>query len=345
MNAPRVTVIIPTYNREQDLPGAIASVLAQSVPVTEILVIDDGSSDQTPDVVASLPQPVRGLRQENAGVSAARNLGLAEATGDVIAFLDVDDRWAPEKLEMQLASLRAAPDAGWSLTSIRAVDPEGRPRSGHRGLQDAVPVFGDLGRRPESWFSTALTPLQVGPGAAIHPAFHGDLFPLLLHGNFVFPSTALIRTELARRVGPFNHRLRRAEDADYFLRVAAESRATVLLRPLVDYRTGSEDALTHRSHTIELIDTALECLRSAAERRGSLTHEEAEAYRTGRALLHRRRAWVEITNLAGPSARDSLRQLRAEGHRRTLRDLGLEILARCPTSVLMQLGRLKRAIR
>src|SRR5262245_39908172 len=102
---PNVSVVIPSYNSAAYLPAAIDSVLAQTARDLEVIVVDDGSTDDTPDVVARYGPPVRGIRQANAGVAAARNRGIAEARGRYIAFLDADDTWEPVKLERQLGEL------------------------------------------------------------------------------------------------------------------------------------------------------------------------------------------------------------------------------------------------
>ncbi len=109
---PTVSVVIPSYNRAGWLPAAVGSVLAQTHPATEILIVDDGSTDNSAEVCAAFPAPVRYIRQQNAGVSAARNRGMREATGEFIALLDSDDLWLPEKLAVQLA-LHAGSARSW----------------------------------------------------------------------------------------------------------------------------------------------------------------------------------------------------------------------------------------
>jgi glycosyltransferase involved in cell wall biosynthesis len=108
----RVSVVIPTYNRASRLPAAIDSVLRQGVSDIEIIVVDDGSSDDTRAVVARYGNRVRYVYQANAGVGAARNAGIRLATGTFAAFLDSDDRWHDFKLSMQLALFDARPDVG-----------------------------------------------------------------------------------------------------------------------------------------------------------------------------------------------------------------------------------------
>jgi glycosyltransferase involved in cell wall biosynthesis len=106
---PRVSCIIPAYNAETLVRETIESALAQTLAPFEIIVVDDGSTDRTAEVVAALPPPVRLLRQANAGQQAARNLATSVATGELFAFLDADDLWEPEKLRLQVELLRSAP--------------------------------------------------------------------------------------------------------------------------------------------------------------------------------------------------------------------------------------------
>lgn len=110
MSLPLISVIIPTWNREQYLREAIDSVLGQSYENRELIVVDDGSTDGTPDVVAGFGDRVRLVRQDNRGTGAARNAGIAHAAGTFLAFLDDDDMWVQEKLSRQMQAFEVAPD-------------------------------------------------------------------------------------------------------------------------------------------------------------------------------------------------------------------------------------------
>lgn len=115
-----VSVIIPVFNGERFLEKAIASVLDQSSPVLEVIVVDDGSIDGTPQIAAGMGQPVKYVRQENQGPPAARNHGLNLALGDLIGFLDADDVWMPQKLDLQHSILQRDPqcDIVWGRTQV-----------------------------------------------------------------------------------------------------------------------------------------------------------------------------------------------------------------------------------
>jgi glycosyltransferase involved in cell wall biosynthesis len=125
MSEPSISAVIPVHNGERYLADAISSVLAQTHQVRECLVIDDGSTDTTPEVAARFNAPVRYVAQPRSGVSAARNHGAELATGELVAFLDHDDTWLPKKLELQTEAL-AREQATLALCAVRVVDADGR---------------------------------------------------------------------------------------------------------------------------------------------------------------------------------------------------------------------------
>jgi glycosyltransferase involved in cell wall biosynthesis len=119
-----VSCIVPAYNGERYLGETLDSILGQGYEPLEVLVCDDGSTDRTPDVVAGYGPRVRYLRQVNAGPCAARNLGVAHATGEYFAFLDADDLWLPDKLARQMARFTARSDLDYSVCHVQNfVDP------------------------------------------------------------------------------------------------------------------------------------------------------------------------------------------------------------------------------
>jgi glycosyltransferase involved in cell wall biosynthesis len=124
MNVPRVTVLIDTYNHERFIEEAIVSVLNQDFPTheMEILVVDDGSTDSTPEIVRRFETRVRLLRKKNGGQASTFNVGIPEARGEIIAFLDGDDWWAPDKLRIVLNAFEKNPGTGTVGHAIIEVD-------------------------------------------------------------------------------------------------------------------------------------------------------------------------------------------------------------------------------
>src|SRR2546421_634745 len=120
-----VSAVIPVYNGERYVGEAIRSVLDQTQPSLECLVVDDGSTDATPDVVSGFGAAVTHVRTQRGGVSKARNHGIRIARGELVAFLDHDDVWLPAKLERQVEALRAQPGAMMALGAMEVFDARG----------------------------------------------------------------------------------------------------------------------------------------------------------------------------------------------------------------------------
>ncbi len=339
-----ITVVIPTYNRAEWLPATVESVLQQTRPADEILIVDDGSRDDTETVCRAFPAPVRYVRQANAGVSAARNRGVREARGEWIAFLDSDDLWEPAKIEVQTAAHAAAPEAGWSITECVLVDGADRPVEGMRGLESAVPVFRDHGRSSRDWFAGSLREVTLESAGERHTAFTGDVFGMLFRGNLVLPSTAMVRRELFLRSGGFDETLRLAEDTEYFHRLAALSPMTAVMSPLLRWRVGHEERLTKGANTRELVLGALLSNERAGRLRAPLSAAEDEARREGRQRLLLRMAYLHLSLLEQREARTAVMHAWREGAAVSGRSVGILGGSLLPTSMLRGLHLLKQVL-
>lgn len=142
MTAPLVSCIIPVFNGERYITQALDSIAAQSHPATEIIVVDDGSTDRTAEVVKGHTAGVRYLRQNNAGPATARNVGIREARGAFIAFLDADDRWPPDKLERQLRVFAEHPGTGAVVAHVVMFrEPGSTASSGGRPIDTPIPAY------------------------------------------------------------------------------------------------------------------------------------------------------------------------------------------------------------
>jgi glycosyltransferase involved in cell wall biosynthesis len=134
-----VSVVIPAFNHARYLPEAIDSALGQTLPAAEVIVVDDGSADDTPQVLEPYRDSVRIVRQANRGVSAARNAGAALCHGDLLAFLDADDVWLPDKLAAQAARFAEGPALGLVHCAVEEIDADGRPlRTRTDGMEGQV---------------------------------------------------------------------------------------------------------------------------------------------------------------------------------------------------------------
>jgi len=256
-----VSVVIPTYDRSDLLRQAVESVLDQTYRPVEILVVDDGSTDDTPEVVAAYGPPVRYIRQENAGVSAARNRGMRHARGEFVALLDSDDAWDPWKLEAQIALLRAHPEMGMTWSDMRAVNPEGEVVSPTYlrtmyGAYREVTIDRVLERRG----SLGRYDPECPPGAETAPVYVGDLFPFMILGNLVHTSTVVIRRDRLRKTGGFDERRRTGEDYEFHLRTTYQGPVGLLDTPTIRYRIGAADQLSAPHRHLEMAESNLETL-------------------------------------------------------------------------------------
>ncbi len=208
-----VSVIIPAFNSAATVVESVQSALSQTSPPDEVIVVDDGSTDDTPRQIVAFGDRVRYIRQANAGVAAARNRGLSEAQSNWVGFLDSDDVWHPGKLELQGRALDSRPDIvllGAKIFPWPGVMPS---------VESAAPV--------------------VIP------------FEQLLLNNLLPTSTVLAKAATLRQVGAFDIELRGAEDWDLWLRVAKIASVAYLPVPLAGYRFETRNSLSKNAGQME----------------------------------------------------------------------------------------------
>lgn len=339
-----VSVVLPTYNRAAWLPQTVESILQQTHAPTEVIIVDDGSHDETEAVCAGFPDPVRYLRQENAGVSAARNRAIREAQGDWIALADSDDIWRPEKLEVQLAAMSVNPQAGWCASGCQVIDLESRPLSGLQSFERVFSVFAETPDSPDLFFARWLERGEIDVRGESHRLYAGNFFELLFNGNVVLPSSALIRRHLFDRVGLFDEAFRVAEETEFFHRAAAASQGVMVMTPLVGYRVAQQGSLTNSANTPRLIHNALTSLNRAAAARERLSPSEREAFEQGRRRLLFRLAYAELSLLNRAAAREAVVSSWRAGADRTPRSLAIYAASLLPVPVLRGLHSVKRGL-
>lgn len=204
---PTISVVIPAHNAGRFIEEALRSVLTQSRPAHEIIVVDDGSTDMDYSGLSALHPTITVIRQENAGVSRARNVGCEKASGECVAFLDADDAWLPGKLEEQAAYLNAHPEIAAVFT---------------RGL---------LWRA-----SGASWPWPRVHHTEPHAAASITTYKDFILGIPASPSSLVIRKSILREVGKFDESLSRGEDFDFYFRLSFRHTTAVLHNRHVLYR-------------------------------------------------------------------------------------------------------------
>lgn len=214
---PLVSVIIPAYNAEKTILETIQSIQVQTLSDLEIIVINDGSTDETVALVEAIADPrIRIISYENGGLPTARNRGIRNATGEFLSFIDADDLWTPDKLELQVEALRQNSEAGVAYSWTAFID-------------------------EKSQFLYAWEPLF----------YAGNIYPDLLIRNFISNgSNILVRRSTVERVGEFDPTLKSVEDWEYYLRLAAISPFVLVPHYQILYRRSTQ-AMTSNVEVME----------------------------------------------------------------------------------------------
>jgi len=339
-----VSTIIPSYNSASTLAEAIDSVLAQTRRPDEIIVVDDGSTDETSSVCSRFHSVVQHIRQPNSGVAAARNRGVLEARGDLIAFLDADDTWDRRKLQIQLAALSEHPHTQWCAGNCQLMDTDGTLFS-NRDIATAVPVFRDAGLTVSEFLAQDMVPGILRVQDANYPVHIGDAYRLLFYGSFIFPSSVMITKSLYTTLGGFDEAFGFAEDTEFFHRVANAAHLAFVTSPIFNYRIGQPTSRTAPGNTTPTIINALESNRRAARIRLLQRESTLAAAKKGRQLLLLRLAYAHLSEYRPREARLAITEAFREGASPSPRAIALLVLTCFPRSVLRLLHRLKRSVR
>ncbi len=247
MTKPRVSVVIPVRNGKDYIQEALDSVLQQSFTDLELLLIDDGSTDDDYDRYALQDERIRVIHLTGNGVSRARNVGMAQSRGEFIAFLDADDVWFPGKLEAQVRYFDAHADVGV--------------------------VFGKFIRwpaQPDGGFAPASSLVQdVAQLSKTEEERSGWLYTRLLDGLLVGMNTAVVRRSVYEAIGGFNESMRQGEDYDFWLRASRVAEMHSLDSAVALYRIHSASAM----HRLSSDNHLANLLKAASMRWGLETHD------------------------------------------------------------------------
>jgi len=251
-----ISVIIPAWNAERHIGRAIRSVLAQTRPAEEIIVVDDGSTDGTAEAVRTFGEAVRLIAQPNAGVSVARNAGIAAARGQWIAFLDADDEWLPDKLRLQADGHHRYPHLKWSFTRLALAHPQWKThRLAHPECQDACRVF-------------------------------EDYLAAYCRGFFISTITVLIHRSVFDAVGGFEPGMRRAQDNDLWFRIAYQfPQVGYVPRSLAVYHLDTPDSSTKVNDRVDYMIELVERHRTLAQH-----HHRSDAFAA--CAAHMLQIWI-----------------------------------------------------
>ena len=256
-----ISVIIPTYNRKYTLSRAIKSVNDQTYEPFEIIIVDDGSTDGTKEWLAKRHPRVQYIYQPNAGVSAARNLGIKSAQGDWISLLDSDDEWLSQKLEKQVKAVKEDPDSMFCHTN-------------------------------EVWIRNGV---RINQGKK-HQKYGGLIFNQCLDICRISPSSVLLKNSILKHTGLFDEKLPVCEDYDLWLRITAHNPVIFLDEPLINKYGGHKDQLSRVPAGIEQYR-----IQSLEKILKTVNLTQAQSNKTRKMLLRKMNIYLNGLNRRGRS--------------------------------------------
>lgn len=297
---PTVSAVITTYNQARYIGATIASVLAQTYRDVEIIVVDDGSTDRTEAELGPYRSRVNYIRQPNRGVAAARNVGIRHATGRLLAFLDGDDLWEPDKIRWQREVADAHPESGLIVTDGMEFGPDGTIR--------------------ESLFNPSIVP-RFKDGDTLTLRCYREL---IIQNLITTTSQVMVPRTVIDRIGVSDERFPVSSDWDLYLRIAAEFEVTFLKACLVRYRYlatsasgpralrsfrwGLDEIRVLRKHVRLAAPEMQEVVRTELARRTRAIAEEAYYYNTGGDRSWARRYLLKLA-IRNPTSRSAVAYL------------------------------------
>lgn len=290
MNKGLITVVIPAYKCENVISSAIESVLCQTYNNYELIVVDDGSPDNTVEVIKKYQDRLTYIFQENGGVSKARNTGIKYSNGEYIAFLDADDRWDNNKLELQMELFNRHPEVNmvfsgfWNTTNGIILK--------NKSYKDAFNFFKEYGYDAEDIFKSKLS-FDI-KGKSIEYYF-GNIYEYLFLGNFILPSSVILKKQSLIRTGLFNEKFRVAEETDYFLKFSKQNVIGFVNCPLVYYESPCSENLSGKSNMESLMKNALKIQIDSFVSNFNLTNNRAIHYYKGISKTYGRLAYYYLS--------------------------------------------------
>ncbi len=297
--SPLVSVVVPSYNRAHLIGRTIASVLAQTYSAIEIIIVDDGSTDGTRELIARKYENdprIRYFHKDNGGVASARNHGFAQVKGDYVALLDSDDTYFPWKLEAQIRCMEQRPELGMTWTDMQMIDPSGKVVDPNH-LRTMYNAY--------RWFTTEQIFSQSTPLRTLVPNLAevvgdaqlrtGNIFSKMIMGNLVHTSTVVLRRDRLKLVKGFNESLRfSGEDYDFHLRTARQGPVGLLDLSAIQYQQGMSDRLTSKRYGIYMAENVLKTIGPVIEHDRAAIDLPDQMIHRALAKVH---AWVAYERL------------------------------------------------
>ena len=228
---PLVSVVIPVYNAASTIGETVDSVLQQTYPHLEIVIVNDGSTDETAAVLAPYGDRIHVIHQSNGGLASARNTGCRAAKGEFIALMDADDRCVRERIAVQVAVMQRFDNLVLCSTEFSSFDASG-PISPRYARQ----YYSTLTRASEGAHSLFANHAQIAVAGSVFPVLIGNVYKHLVFGNFMHPPTLLFSSRTPALVGPFDESLGAQTDWEWIIRASRTGLCAYIDSPMLEYR-------------------------------------------------------------------------------------------------------------
>jgi len=252
MYNPLISVIIPAYNCSRLIPNAIESVLGQTYNNLECIVVDDGSVDNTAEIILNYKDKIKYIYQNNGGVSKARNTGIKNSIGEYIAFLDADDVWNKNKLEIQMKVINDCKNINMIFSSFK--NTKNNKVVENKSYKDTFNFFKEYNYEMENIFDCRSC-LKYENNVIEY--YYGNIYRYLFLGNFILPSSVLIKKVSLNEVGLLNEEYKVAEETEFFLRYSKVNIVGFVKYPLLNYEIPESGNLSGEKNREKLMKNAL----------------------------------------------------------------------------------------
>lgn len=292
---PLVSVVIPTYNSAKFIIECVESVLSQTYPNFEVIVLDDGSTDETEELLKPYSQKIQYIKKTNGGLASARNAGFMHTKGEYIAWLDADDIAHIDRLMIQADFLSNHPEIILVSSNFTAFNEEGPlPELTIESYYGMIKNAGAIGQLYPT--KKKYMPLQAGPRNTSEKkgitAYYGKIRDKLIWGNFIHPPTVMIRRSAYLKAGNLDETIPTSEDWYFFVKLSRQGEIGHLDIPLLQYRISDNQMSAPQKNAEKIVTNIIRTMEIIADEEHALVGQDINRLKANLSLFHSNAAYV-----------------------------------------------------